>query len=121
MSDLSTFDPASVQDLIDKIEDDAGTALTQYWNVAKARIGENTRVLAETTVRVAKGLADGSLSEADADSILYVQEQLFNATLNSVRNMPYVAAQKGLNAIFKVVGWVVFNRTGINLFPALVS
>lgn len=52
--------------------------------------------------------------------ILHNQELAFNQTLQFTKLMTLVLAQQLLNAAFTVIGWVIFNKTGINLAPNLV-
>jgi hypothetical protein len=35
--------------------------------------------------------------------------------------MTLILAQRLLDAAFSVVGWVIYNRTGINVMPGLVK
>lgn len=119
MATPDTFNPASAKELLEALEDDAGEALTGYWNIVKVRISDNLKVLSETTIRTAEARLKGEITDADVDSILISQEHLINSLLITTNAIPYIAAQKALNAIFRVIGIVVSNRTGglINPFP----
>ncbi|WP_420478850.1 hypothetical protein [Brevundimonas sp. FT23028] len=121
MTDLTEFKPASADEFMDQIQRQIGSDLTAVWKANKKKLERNLRVLGEATVRTALLLETRQITEAEADAILYQQEQLFNATLNHTLALPYIAAQSLLNTIFKVVGWAVFNYSGVNLFPALVT
>ena len=121
MADLKDFTPKTVDEFLNGVESEIGADLLGVWNTQKARLERNLRILGETTIRMGSLLATGQISAAEADAIIYQQEQLFNATLNHVAALTYIAAQTILNTIFKVVGWVIFNYTGVNLFPALVA
>jgi len=121
MADLKDFKPQTVDEFLNGVESQISADLIGVWNTQKSRLERNLRILGETTIRVGALLATEQISAAEADAIVYQQEQLFNATLNHIASLPYIAAQTILNTIFKVVGWVIFNYSGVNLFPALVT
>jgi hypothetical protein len=66
-------------------------------------------------------VASGAVSPEAADIIMHNQELAFNQTIRFTEYMTLVLAQKLLDTVFAVVGWAIYNRTGVNLFPALVT
>ena len=84
MADLKDFTPKTVDEFLNGVESEIGADLLGVWNTQKARLERNLRILGETTIRMGSLLATGQISAAEADAIIYQQEQLFNATLNHV-------------------------------------
>lgn len=113
------FNPQDADELVEALTAEAKGALTGYWKTVRPRIEDNLKILSETSLRTAESRLKGQITDADVDAILYVQEQQLNSLLIMVQGVPYIAAQKALNAVFKVIGIVISNRTGglLNPFP----
>lgn len=121
MTEINQFRPTTSDQFIERLNQEIDAGLTAQWQRHSGHLKRNLKVLADTSIRMGALLATNQITPAEADAILYQQEQLFNATLNHIRALPFIAAQSILNSIFKVAGWVVFNYSGVNLFPALVK
>jgi hypothetical protein len=120
MVDFANLDIDTVDQLVSVLEDELGAVSTKWWNANKAVLPGYLRSLAEATIQTREALAGGLIPPQAADMILHNQELAFNQTLQFTKLMTLVLAQQLLNAAFTVIGWVIFNKTGINLAPNLV-
>jgi energy-converting hydrogenase Eha subunit F len=120
MVDFANLDIDTVDQLVSVLEDELGKVSTKWWNANKTVLPGYLRSLAEATIQTREALAGGVIPAQAADMILHNQELAFNQTLQFTKLMTLVLAQQLLNAAFTVIGWVIFNKTGINLAPNLV-
>jgi energy-converting hydrogenase Eha subunit F len=120
MVDFANLDIDTVDQLVSVLEDELGKVSTKWWNANKTVLPGYLRSLAEATIQTREALAGGVIPPQAADMILHNQELAFNQTLQFTKLMTLVLAQQLLNAAFTVIGWVIFNKTGINLAPNLV-
>ncbi|WP_426029506.1 hypothetical protein [Caulobacter sp. DWP3-1-3b2] len=121
MTDFASLDIDSVDQLVSVLEDELGGVSTQWWNANKAVVAGYLRSLAEATMQTRTALFNQQIPPEAADMIIHNQELAFNQTLQFTKFTTLVLAQQLLNAAFKVIGWVIFNKTGINLAPNLVQ
>ncbi len=121
MIDFATLNIDSVDQLVSVLEDELGGVSTQWWNTNKGVVAGYLRSLAEATMQTRTALFNQQIPPEAADMIIHNQELAFNQTLQFTQFMTLVLAQQLLNAAFKVIGWVIFNKTGINLAPNLVQ
>ncbi|WP_404480393.1 hypothetical protein [Novosphingobium sp. BL-52-GroH] len=121
MSDLSTFNPTNVDALFDKLVQEVTGEAQDWWTDNKTLMTGYFRSLSEASLQTASALAEGRINEAQANRAFRSQKLAFEQTLEFSEFMTLVLAQRLLDAVFSVIGWVIFNRTGINLSPHLVS
>ena len=121
MIDFATLNIDSVDQLVSVLEDELGGVSTQWWNTNKGVVAGYLRSLAEATMQTRTALFNQQIPPEAADMIIHNQELAFNQTLQFTKLMTLVLAQQLLNAAFTVIGWVIFNKTGINLAPNLVK
>ena len=120
MSDLSNFNPESVNELFDTLSDELTTVASDWWRDNKDTVGGYLTYMATATLQTRAALAEGRITQEYADIVMHDQEQAFKQTLQFATFMSLVLAQKLYDAVFRIVGWVIFNRTGVNLWPDLV-
>jgi hypothetical protein len=121
MSDLSDFNPVDVSELLDRLGDELTTVASDWWQENKDTVGGYLTYLATATLQTRAALAAGTIDEQYADIVMHDQELAFKQTLQFATFMTLVLAQQLYDAVFRVIGWVIFNRTGVNLWPGLVS
>lgn len=121
MTELSTFNPQTVDDLVAAISGDVAGIGGRWWSENSQIIPGYFRSLAEATLQTQEALAAGIINEESADRALRMQQAAFRQTINFMKYMTLVLSQKIVDAVFTLVGWAVFNRTGINFFPELVK
>jgi hypothetical protein len=121
MTELSEFNPADVDELLDRLGGELTNVASDWWRDNKDKIGGYLTYLATATIETREALAEGRITQEYADIIMHDQELAFKQTLQFARFMTLVLAQKLYDAVFRVIGWVIFNRTGVNLWPGLVG
>ena len=121
MAELSEFSPANVGEIVDRIVSEMKDVSSKWWTQNSGLMSGYVRTLAEATLQTRAALAEKRISPAQADMILHNQELAFNQTLKFSKYMTFALAQKLLDTVFKVVGWVIYNVTGVNLAPNLVQ
>lgn len=119
--DLENFRPDSVDEIIDVIGEEIGALGQKWWSVNSALVSGYLKSLAEATIQTQISLSQKKITAAQADRIMHMQEVAFTSTLHFTKYMNFALAQKVLDTTFKIIGWAIFNKTGINLFPQLVS
>lgn len=121
MLDFANLRIDNVDDLVSTLEEELGGVSTQWWNANKSVVAGYLRSLAEATMQTRLALANGQIPAQAADMIMSNQKLAFTQTLQFTQFMTLVLAQQLLDAAFKVIGWVIYNRTGVNLAPSLVQ
>jgi len=119
--DFSTLQVDNADELATVLEQQLGATATDWWNANKSVVPGYLRSLAEAAIQTRTALANHQITPEAADLILHNQELAFNQTLQFTKFMTLVLSQTLLNTVFQVVGWVIYNRTGINLAPNLVQ
>ncbi|KRA65990.1 hypothetical protein ASD79_01530 [Caulobacter sp. Root655] len=120
MVDFANLNIDTVDQLVSALEDELKGVSAAWWKANKVVLPGYLRSLAEASIQTRTALANGLIPPEAADMILHNQELAFNQTLQFTKLMTLVLAQQLLNAAFTVIGWVIFNKTGINLAPNLV-
>ena len=120
MVDFANLDIDTVDQLVSVLEGELKGVSAAWWKANKVVLPGYLRSLAEASIQTRLALANGLIPPEAADMILHNQELAFNQTLQFTKLMTLVLAQQLLNAAFTVIGWVIFNKTGINLAPNLV-
>lgn len=121
MPDFSNFNPAGVDDFFDAFTGELTSVAGEWWTTNKSAVGGYVRSLAEASAQTQIALAEGRISANVADQALRMQQATFRQTIRYTELMQYALAQKVVDTLFSMVGWAVFNKTGVNLFPELVK
>lgn len=121
MPDLSDFNPSNASELVDMIISDVSTQAKSWWNKNSGSMEGYIRSLAEASIQTTIALQDGRLSKKQADVAFYEQKLAFESTLRFSKLMTLALAQRIVDSAFRVIGWAVLNRTGINIAPHLVA
>ena len=120
MDDWSRFNPADAAALLDGIEGEVGKVATDWWNTNKAKVGGHLDRLARDGVEIRAQIATGQLDQASAERYFRMERRSLQALEAFTEFMTAVLAQKVADTVFTVIGWAIFNRTGINVAPDLV-
>ena len=120
MTDLSTFNPGSVDELLTTILREGEQALGRPIDNVQAVAGY-LRGLAKDSLDTAKALAEGRISARAAERAFEGRKEELLQIREFVELQALQAAQRAADAIFRVIGWAIFNRTGINVAPGLVN
>lgn len=121
MLDFANLRIDNVDQLVSTLEDELGGVSTQWWNANKSVVAGYLRSLAEATLQTQVALGNQQIPPEAADMIMRNQQLAFNQTLQFTKFMTLVLAQQLLDATFRVIGWVIYNKTGVNLAPSLVQ
>ncbi|PLR24036.1 hypothetical protein SGCZBJ_14375 [Caulobacter zeae] len=119
--DFSTLQVDDVDSLVSVLEQQLGDTATDWWNANKTVVPGYLRSLAEATIQTRTALANHQITPEAADMILHNQELAFNQTIQFTQYMSLTLGQTLLNTVFRVVGWVIYNKTGVNIAPNLVQ
>ena len=120
MTDLSTFNPSSVDDLFRAIVREGEQALGRPIENVQAVAG-HLRTLASDSLKTAAALVEGRIDEETARQAFEGRKEVLLQMREFVELTALQAAQRAADAIFRVIGWAIFNRTGINVAPGLVQ
>jgi hypothetical protein len=121
MVDYAALNPATADELLNILTKELSTTGKDWWKANKAVVPGYLKSLAEASFQTQVALAEKRITPQAADIILHNQELAFNQTLQFTKLMTLVLGQKLLDSAFKVIGWVILNKTGINLAPNLVQ
>jgi hypothetical protein len=120
-TELSTFKPETVEELVSELRTQLANIASNWWKSNSQLVEGYLKSLAESVIQTQVALEMKKISPESADILLHNQELAFNQVLRFTEFMTLVLAQKLLDTVFAVVGWVIYNKTGVNLFPALVK
>lgn len=121
MADLSSFDPADAGEIGTRIVAEMEGTAGNWWKENAPLMEGYVKALAEAAIQTREALVSKRISKEQADIIIHNQELAFQQTLRFTKYMTLILAQQLLDAAFSVVGWAIFNKTGINVMPALVK
>lgn len=121
MVDFATLDIGSADELLNVLKGELIDVSSDWWEANKTTVPGYLRSLAEAAMQTRLALAEKRITPEQADIILHNQELAFNQTLQFTQFMTLALGQRLLDAAFRVIGWAIFNKTGINLAPALVK
>ncbi|PVM89549.1 hypothetical protein [Caulobacter endophyticus] len=119
--DFSNLQVDNADQLAAVLEQQLGATATDWWNANKTVVPGYLRSLAEATIQTRTALANHQITPEAADMILHNQELAFNQTIQFTKFMTLALGQTLLNTVFQVVGWVIYNKTGVNIAPNLVQ
>nr|WP_166180981.1 hypothetical protein [Altererythrobacter segetis] len=121
MADLSAFNPNNVDDLASRIVQQVSGEAKTWWDKNSGLMTGYVRSLAEAAFQTTTALANGTITAVQANSATRAQKLAFEQTVEFTEFETLVLAQRIVDAVFTVIGWVIYNRTGINLTPGLVQ
>jgi hypothetical protein len=119
--DLSTFNPANADQLFAMLQGQVGQVSQQWWKANSGAVEGYLKSLAEAAIQTQIALAAGKISQQDATDAMNMQKAAMQQTIQFTEYMTLVLAQQVFNAVFTVIGWAIYNKTGMNLFPDLVT
>ncbi len=118
--DLSKFDPKNASELataiIQEVENLSGGVVNHI-----SEIEGYLRSLAEAAIQTRNSLKAGRISKDQADTRMLMQEMALKGTVKYSEYIAAALAQKIIDKSFEIVGYAIKNKTGINLFPELIS
>ena len=120
MTDLADFNPASFDALFHRMLEDGQQALGGPIDSASAVAG-HMRSLAQDSLKTAKALAEGRIDAKTAREVFEGRKEMLVQMAEFVVLTGLQAMQRVADAVFRVIGWAILNRTGINLAPGLVN
>jgi dsDNA-specific endonuclease/ATPase MutS2 len=119
MTDLSSFNPTNANDLFRTIIQEGEQALGRPIENVQSLAG-HLRRLAEDSLKTAEALLEGRIDAQTAQEAFEGRKEVLLQMREFVELTALQAAQRAADAIFRVIGWAIFNRTGINVAPGLV-
>lgn len=121
MSDLTTFNPETVDQLLDRIIEDVTKVGEDWLNENAGVVDGYFKSLVEAAMQTKSSLAAGKITAEYADQVLHMQQAAFRQTIKYTKYMSLVLSQKVVDAVFSVIAHVVKNKTGFDLFPEYTS
>jgi hypothetical protein len=121
MADFSHVSITSPDQLLGLLKDEVAGTSTQWWAKNQSTVSGYLKALAAAAVETQASLLSGRIGEEQAAMILADQKAALEQTIQFTEYMTLALAQMLLDGIFGIIGWGIFNRTGINLFPDLVK
>lgn len=118
---LKTFKPGSAGELAEALKISVSEVAADWWNATKDSTSGHLKTLAEAAVETQAGLATGQLTQKQAARSLRGQRRLLQQIALHNELMTLVLAQRIADTALEVVGYAIFNTTGINLFPDVVD
>jgi hypothetical protein len=119
MTDFSSFNPATASELLKELTKEAGAAAGRPIRNVK-EVAAHLRLLARQSVATAEALAEGRIDRRTAEIVSAERKDVLVQVARFQALMAHVLAQRVADAAFRVIGWAIFNRTGVNLAPGLV-
>lgn len=119
--DLENFSPSNVGELKAAIIGELSALGKNWWSVNSDLVSGYLASLAEAAMQTNLALAQNRIRPDEAKRIFHMQELAFASTIHFTKYMSFVLAQKVVDLTFKIIGWALFNKTGINLFPQIVK
>ncbi len=120
MTDLTTFNPANVDEFVDALTAEVQTLGHKWWETNREIIPGYLRSLAEATLQTELALEAEVIDSSTADQIFRMQQAAFRQTMRFTKYMSLVLSQRVVDSVFRMVGWAIYNRIGFNFFPELV-
>ncbi|PKP80611.1 MAG: hypothetical protein CVT79_15140 [Alphaproteobacteria bacterium HGW-Alphaproteobacteria-18] len=112
---LDDFKPETSKDLADGIFAYLALEIGKEWVSIKKEIAQHVRAVSIRATETRALLAAGKITAAQADFEMHGQEYYLNNIILFSTIIPYVLAQKVLNAVFKVINAAFKNWTGVDL------
>lgn len=120
MTDLANFNPGSVDSLFGAILQEGERALGRPIENVQA-VAAHLRMLAEESLKTAKALAEGRIDAETAREVFEGRQAVLVQMGEFVELTGLQAMQRVADAVFRVIGFAILNRTGINIAPGLLG
>lgn len=121
MTDFPNLAIDDVGDLVSALEHELGGVSARWWKKNKGVVAGNLESLATAAIKTQAALLEGRIDQETAELALAEQKASLQDALAFTELMTLVLAQQLLDATFRLIGWVIYNRTGVNLAPDLVQ
>ncbi|WP_120500198.1 hypothetical protein [Roseovarius sp. EL26] len=121
LSELKTFSADTIKDLSSAIRGDLIEMFDEWWTTNRTSMKGYIKSLARSVTETQRNLASGKISDELADIALQAQKAALRQFVRHTKLMTLVLLQQVVNTIFRRIGWLIFNKTGVNFFPELVS
>jgi len=121
MTDFPTFTPTTMSDLMKAIQGDLKEDFSEWWGENKKRVSGAIRTVSQSAFETQKALRKGDIDHELADIALQSQKAALRQVLRHTKLMSLALLQEIVNAIFRRIGWALFNQAGVNFFPELVN
>ncbi len=119
--DLTKFNPQTVDQLVSALEAGLSTTATTWYNANSAAVAGDLKMLAQAAVETQAALLEGRITQAYAQTAIQMQKETLQQTIEFTELMTMALAQQLLNSVTATIGWAIYNKTGINLFPDVVQ
>ncbi|MEE4279410.1 MAG: hypothetical protein V2I82_13160 [Halieaceae bacterium] len=121
MTDYASFNPTNVDEFVAALTDEVKVLGNKWWETNSSIVPGYLRSLAEATLQTEVALVEGKIDSSTADQVFRMQQAAFRQTMRFTKYMTLVLSQKVVDAVFRLVGWAIYNRVGFNFFPELVN
>lgn len=121
MTDFKDFKPETMTDLFKAIKDDVSDTFEDWWKANKTGISGQIKAVSKAAVETQKSFLKGEIPKELAEISMNAQKRALEQILEHTKLMTLVLLQQVVDAIFKRIGWGLFNQTGLNVFPNLVK
>lgn len=121
MTDLSTFKPSSVGELFDAIFGVIAAEGKKWWEKTRKAIEVHVKSLSDAIMHTKNLVVAGDMSTEEAQFFFDQAAQSFETVVPFTKYMSIAAAHRIIKQSLSIVGWAVFNLTGMNFFPKYVA
>lgn len=121
MVDFSTLSLTNVNAMLGAIRTEVAGTAGDWFSKNESTISGYLQSLAQAAVETQASLLAKRIPPEQAQMILDNQKAALQQTLDFAEYMTLALAQQLLDGVFSIIGWSIFNTTGVNLFPDLVK
>lgn len=121
MVDFSSLKLTDVDGMFNAIKGVVTGTASDWFNKNSTAVTGYLQQLAQAAVETQSALLQKRIPPEQAQMIMANQKAALEQTADFAQFMTLVLAQQLMDGIFSVIGWSVFNTTGVNLFPDLVK
>jgi hypothetical protein len=121
MVDFSSLRLTDVDGMFNAIKDQVAGTATDWFNKNSTAVTGYLKQLAQAAVETQSALIQKRIPPEQAQMIMANQKAALEQTADFAQYMTLVLAQQLMDGIFSIIGWSIFNTTGVNLFPELVK
>jgi len=119
--EYSNFDPGDIEELVAAMTSEIGDVAINWWNETSGAMSPHLQTLAMAALQTRLGHEAGHITSERVKAEMNSQKLLLDTILLAIGLREMVLRQRVVDAVAKLVGWAIFNRTGINVFPDLVT
>jgi hypothetical protein len=121
MVDFSTLSLTNVDGMFNAIKGQVATTAGDWFSKNQASVTGYLTSLAQAAVETQSALLQKRIPPEQAQMIMANQKAALEQTAQFAEYMTLVLAQQLMDGIFSIIGWSIYNTTGVNLFPDLVK